>query len=83
MLNHSKQWIKKKYLGGRNEFMVNLNTVEKIELESSCKLTPKILKRMPFAIYDHMSFFVKEDAEILNALMVPYSSIYDEKWNRL
>ena len=46
--------------GGRNEFMINLNTVEKIELKSSCKLTPKILKRMPFAIYDHMSFFVKD-----------------------
>ena len=46
--------------GGRNEFMVNLNTVEKIELESSCKLTPKILKRMPFAIYDHLSFFVND-----------------------
>ena len=40
--------------------MVNLNTVEKIELESSCKLTPKILKRMPFAIYDHLSFFVND-----------------------
>ena len=40
--------------------MVNLNTVEKIELQSSCKLTPKILKRMPFAIYDHMSFFVND-----------------------
>ena len=40
--------------------MVNLNTVEKIELESSCKLTPKILKRMPFAIYDHLSFYVND-----------------------
>lgn len=39
---------------------MNLNTVEKIELESSCKLTPKILKRMPFAIYDHLSFFVND-----------------------
>ena len=44
--------------GGRNEFMVNLNTVEKVELQSSCILTPKTMKRMPFAIYDHMSFFV-------------------------
>ena len=46
--------------GGRNEFMINLNTVEKLELESSCVLTPKAMKRMPFAIYDHMSFFVRD-----------------------
>ena len=39
---------------------MNLNTVEKIELESSCKLTPKTLKRMPFAIYDHLSFYVND-----------------------
>ena len=46
--------------GGRNEFMINLNTVEKLELDSSCVLTPKAMKRMPFAIYDHMSFFVND-----------------------
>ena len=46
--------------GGRNEFMINLNTVEKLELESSCVLTPKTIKRMPFAIYDHMSFYVTD-----------------------
>ena len=46
--------------GGRNEFMINLNTVEKLELDSSCVLTPKAMKRMPFAIYDHMSFFVRD-----------------------
>ena len=38
--------------------MVNLNTVEKAELTKSCTLTPKIIKRMPFAIYDHMTFYV-------------------------
>ena len=46
--------------GGRNEFMINLNTVEKLELESSCVLTPVTIKRMPFAIYDHMSFFLTD-----------------------
>jgi len=40
--------------------MVNQNSVEKVELEKSCKLTPKIVKRMPFAIYDHMSFYLGE-----------------------
>ena len=44
--------------GGRNEFMVNQNSVEKAELSQSCLLTPKIIKRMPFAIYDHMTFYV-------------------------
>ena len=38
--------------------MVNLNTVEKVEGAKSCILTPRIMKRMPFAIYDHMSFYV-------------------------
>ena len=46
--------------GGRNEFMINLNTVEKLELDSSCVLTPTTIKRMPFAIYDHMSFFLTD-----------------------
>ena len=38
--------------------MVNLNTVEKIELSSSCLLAPKVIPKMPFALYDHMSFYV-------------------------
>jgi hypothetical protein len=42
----------------RNEYMVNLNTVEKTELSSSCLLTPKVIPKMPFALYDHMSFYI-------------------------
>ena len=38
--------------------MVNQNSVEKAELTSSCKITPRIMPRMPFSIYDHMSFYV-------------------------
>ena len=40
--------------------MVNQNSVEKAELTKSCLLTPKILKRMPFSIYDHMTFYVSD-----------------------
>ena len=40
--------------------MVNQNSVEKAELSKSCLLTPKVMKRMPFAIYDHMSFYVED-----------------------
>ena len=46
--------------GGRDPFMRNLNTIEKVELGGSCKLTPKKFKKMPFAVYDHMSFYVSD-----------------------
>ena len=46
--------------GGRDPFMRNLNTIEKVELGGSCKLTPKKFKKMPFAVYDHMTFYVSD-----------------------
>ena len=54
----SKEIISLTIISFRNEFMVNLNTVEKIELSSSCLLAPKVIPKMPFALYDHMSFYV-------------------------
>jgi len=38
--------------------MTNQNSVEKALLATSCLLTPTSLKKMPLAIYDHMSFYL-------------------------